>query len=145
MQFIVPLGGDTPLESYSLSPYQLRPPKVRPHESHRHTAVNTLETFIHLLLLWEFLNSYNNLAKSACKIFSHLHRGNLKFQFNVIRSQVSKLTWVNLTFPARSILWRYNKQIHIYLWCGRLYTLKEGNWWSEQWSESSELSRELES
>ena len=68
MQLIVPLGGDTPLESYSLSPYQLRPPKVRPHETHSHTAVNTLETFIHLLLLWEFFNSYNNLAKSARKI-----------------------------------------------------------------------------
>ena len=121
MQFIVPLGRDTPLESYSLSPYQLRPPKVRPHESHRHTAVNTLETFIHLLLLWEFFWIVKIIwQKVHAKLFSHLHHGNLKFQLNVIRSQV-KLTWVNLTFPARSILWRYNKQIHIYLWCGRLY------------------------
>ena len=92
MQFIVPLGRDTPLESYSLSPYQLRPPKVRPHESHRHTAVNTLETFIHLLLLWEFFHSYNNLAKSACKIIFAL--APWEFEISIKCDKISSKTYM---------------------------------------------------
>ena len=67
MQLSVPLAGDTPLESYSLSPYQLRPPKVRPLESHRHTTVNTLKTFNHYCSSGSFWQVKIIQQKSACE------------------------------------------------------------------------------